>query len=158
MYAGPVDNNSAKTFMGSIDIKPTKTLWFSLLGFGGREDAGFVQSLWGASVLGGWQATEQLGFGTELDYFNFHNPDTFTPPGNSPVWSAGLWKTFDFNKKVGLALRAERLDDEDGVDASGGALGFQNPAGTVQKLTSVALTLNWKPLPTIKIQPPAGSR
>jgi hypothetical protein len=153
MYAGPVDNNSSKTFMGSIDIKPNKSLWVSLLGFGGREDAGFVRSLWGGSVLAGWQATPQLGFGTELDYFNFYNLDTFTPPGNSPVWSAGLWTTFDFTKQVGLALRAEYLDDKDGVDAAGGALGFENPAGTGQKLTSVALTLNYKPLPTIKIQP-----
>jgi len=50
-------------------------------------------------------------------------------------------------------LRAEYLDDKDGVDASGGALGFQNPAGTGQHLTSVALTLNYKPVPSIKIQP-----
>jgi hypothetical protein len=32
-------------------------------------------------------------------------------------------------------------------------LGFLNPPGTGQDLTSVALTLNWKPVPTIKIQP-----
>jgi len=153
MYAGPLDNNSSKTYMGAIGIKPNDKLWFSLLGFGGREDAGFVQSLWGASLLGGWQATAQLGFGTELDYFNFHNPPSSTPSGNSPVWSAGLWTTFDFNKKVGLALRTEFLSDKDGVDASGGALGFLNPAGTGQDLTSVALTLNYKPWPSIKIQP-----
>lgn len=153
LYAGPVDNNSSKTYVGSIDIKPMKTLWFSLLGFGGREEAGFVQSLWGGEFLGGWQATEQLGFGTEVDYFNFHNADTFVPPGDSPVWSVGGWVTYDFTKQIGLALRGEYLDDKDGVDASGGALGFQNPAGTGQKLTSVALTLNWKPLPTIKVQP-----
>ena len=157
MYAGEVANHAAKTFMGSIDIKPMKTLWFSLLGFGGREDAGFLQSLWGASLLGGWQATDQLGFGTELDYFNFHNPAGFTPPGDSPVWSAGLWTTYDFTKKVGLAVRAEFLSDKDGVDATGNGvgapLGFLNLNGTGQDLTSVALTLNYKPIPTIKIQP-----
>jgi len=153
LYAGPVDNNSSKNFMGAIDIKPMKTLWFSVLGFGGREEAGFVQSLWGAELLGGWQATEQLSFGTEVDYFNFHNTDTFVPPGDSPVWSVGGWVTYDFTKQIGLALRGEYLDDKDGVDASGGALGFQNPAGTGQKLTSIALTLNWKPIASIKVQP-----
>ncbi|HVV71042.1 MAG TPA: outer membrane beta-barrel protein [Verrucomicrobiae bacterium] len=153
MYAGPLDNNTAKTFMGAIGIKPMDKLWFSLIGFGGREDAGFAQSLWGASLLGGWQATEQLSFGTELDYFSFHNPAGVTPSGDSPVWSTGLWTTYDFTKKVGLALRAEFLSDKDGVDASGGALGFMNPAGTGQDLSSVALTLNYKPVPSIKIQP-----
>ncbi|HEX4646104.1 MAG TPA: outer membrane beta-barrel protein, partial [Verrucomicrobiae bacterium] len=73
--------------------------------------------------------------------------------GNSPVWSTGLWASYDFTKQVGLALRAEFLSDKDGVDASGGALGFMNPAGTGQDLTSVALTLNYKPVPNVKIQP-----
>jgi len=153
MYAGPIDNNRGKTVMGEIAIKPMDKLWVNLIGFGGREDAGFVQSLWGGSLLAGWQATDQLGFGTELDYFKFHNPETFTPPGDSPVWSTGLWVTYDFTKTVGLALRGEYLSDKDGVDASGGALGFLNPPGTGQDLSSVALTLNYKPVPTIKIQP-----
>ena len=153
LYMGPIDNNSSKTFMGAIGIKPMEKLWFSLLAFGGREDAGFVQSLWGGSLLGGWQATEQLSFGTELDYFNFFNPPGSTPAGNSPVWSMGLWTTYDFTKKVGVAVRTEYLSDKDGVDASGGALGFRNPAGTGQDLSSVALTFNYKPVSTIKIQP-----
>jgi len=153
LYAGPVDNNDSKTFVGEINIKPMQKLWFSLIGFGGREDAGFTQKVSGASLLGGWQATEQLGFGTEFDYFIFSNPETFTPPGDSPVWSIGGWATYDFTKKVGLGLRAEYLDDKYGVDAAGGALGFQNPAGTGQELSSVALTLNYKPVPTIKVQP-----
>ncbi|HEX4646020.1 MAG TPA: outer membrane beta-barrel protein, partial [Verrucomicrobiae bacterium] len=129
LYAGPIDNNSSKTFIGAIDLKPTDKIWVNLLGFGGREDAGFTKSLWGASLLGGWQATEKLGFGTELDYFNFFNPAGSVPSGNSPVWSTGLWASYDFTKQVGLALRAEFLSDKDGVDASGGALGFMNPAG-----------------------------
>ncbi len=153
LYAGPVDNNSSKTFVGEIGIKPTDKLWFNLIGFGGREDAGFAQSLWGASVLGGWQATPRLSFGTELDYFSFHNPAGHVPSGDSPVWSGGLWTAYDFTPKVGLALRTEFLSDKDGVDMSGGALGFRNPSGTGQDITSGALTLNYKPVPRIKIQP-----
>ncbi len=152
LYAGPVDNNSSKTVVGAIDIKPTDKLWFNVLFFGGREDA-FVQSLWGASLLGGWQATDQLSFGTELDYFDFHNPGAVVPGGSNPVWSAGLWTAYDFTKQVGLGLRTEFLSDHSGVDVSGGALGFLNPPGTGQDLTSVALTLNYKPVPRLKIQP-----
>ena len=152
LYAGPVDNNSSKTVVGAIGIKPTDKIWFSLIGFGGREDS-FVQSLWGGSLLGGWQATPQLGFGTELDYFRFHNGVNAVPSGNSEVYSAGLWTSFDFTKQVGLALRTEFLSDTKGADISGGALGFPNPPGEGQDLSSVALTLNYKPWPNLKIQP-----
>ncbi len=153
LYAGPVDNNSSKTYVGAIDIKPMKDLWFNFLGFGGREDAGFTQSLWGGSLLGGWQATKELSFGTELDYFSFYNPASSAVPGHSPVWSTGLWSAYDFTQQVGLGLRAEYLSDKHGVDASGGALGFMNPVGIGQDLTSVALTLNYKPMPNLKLQP-----
>jgi len=157
MYSGEFGSSSSKTFMGSIDLKPMDKLWFSLLGFGGRQDEAFVQSLWGLSLLGGWQATEKLGLGTELDYFSFYNPSTYAAPGDSPVWSTGLWVTYDFTKKIGVAVRGEYLSDKDGVDAAAGGvgapLGFLNPVGTGQDLTSVALTLNYKPLPAIKIQP-----
>jgi hypothetical protein len=64
-----------------------------------------------------------------------------------------LWAAYDFCKEVGIALRGEFLSDKNGVDISGGALGFSNPPGDGQDLSSVALTLNYKPIPSIKIQP-----
>ncbi|MBU6401159.1 MAG: outer membrane beta-barrel protein [Verrucomicrobia bacterium] len=164
LFAGPIDNNISKTFMGAIDIKPTDKLWLNLIGFGGREDAIFVQSVWGASLLGGWQATDKLGFGTELDYWRFENPagslavtSGSAPAGESPVWSTGLWASYDFTKQVGLALRADFLSDKNGVDATslgdGAPLGFLNPPGTGQDLSSLTLTLNYKPIPNLKLQP-----
>ena len=154
LYAGPVDNNDSKTGLFSLDIKPCTNVWVSLIAFGGREDAAFVQSLWGGSVLAGWQATEHLHFGTELDYFSFHNPAGGpNPPGDSPVWSTGLWVAYQFDKQFGIALRGEYLSDNDGVDASGGALGFPNPAGKGQDLSSVAFTLTYSPTPGLRIQP-----
>jgi len=35
LYAGPVDNNSSKTFIAALDLKPMKDLWVNLLAFGG---------------------------------------------------------------------------------------------------------------------------
>lgn len=145
MYAGPVDNNDAKTVMAALGIKPSKTVWLSLIGFAGSESASL--SLKGVSLLAGWQATEQLHFGTELDYFDFNGKGGKTS-GN--VYSIGGWASYDFTKKVGLALRAEYLSDSKGVDISG-PLGF--PANSGNHITSVALTLNYKPVPSVKIQP-----
>ena len=152
LYAGPIDNNSSKTLMAALGLKPFDKVWFSLIGFAGREDA-FIQSVKGGSLLGGWQATPELGFGTELDFFEFYNPNTATPKGHCPVYSMGLWTTYDFSKQVGVTLRTEFLSDSHGADASGGGLGFQNPAGVGQDLTSAAFTLNYKPLPNLKLQP-----
>lgn len=157
MYAGPVAVNSSKSYEGGIDVKPTDTLWFSLLGFGGRQDLPFVQSLWGGSLVGGWQATPQLHFGTELDYFNFHCPPSYPVPGDSPVWSAGLWTDYAFSKKVDLALRGDFVSDKHGVDAAAGGvgapLGWLNPLGVSQDLSSLTLTLNYMPVPNLKLQP-----
>jgi hypothetical protein len=154
LYAGPIDNNSSKTIIGAIDLKPTSKSWVNLLGFGGREDA-FAQSVLGGSVLGGWQVTDQFGLGTELDLFEFYNRG---PKGHSPVWSTGLWADYALTKQVDVALRGEFLSDHDGVDASGttpatpgAALDFIGNTG--QDISSVALTLNYKPLPNLKFQP-----
>jgi hypothetical protein len=152
LYAGPIDNNSSKTFVAAVDLKPFKDLWVNVLAFGGREDA-FSQSVLGGELLAGWTATSQLSFGTELDYFDFYNHAGVVPVGNNSVWSGGLWTTYNFTSQVGLALRAEYLSDTHGADISGGALGFENPPGIGQDLTSFALTLNYKPSPRIKLQP-----
>jgi Putative beta-barrel porin-2, OmpL-like. bbp2 len=152
LYAGPIDNNNSKTTIVSLGLKPTSDFWINFLGFGGREDS-FAQSVLGGSVLAGWSATSKLGFGTELDYFQFYNPAGVTPSGHSPVWSTGLWVSYDFTKTFGAAVRGEFLSDKDGVDASGGALGFGNAPGVGQDISSLAFTLNYKPAPAVKIQP-----
>jgi hypothetical protein len=152
LYAGAIDNNSAKTFMGSIGIKPFKDLWFSLIGFGGDENANF--SVTGGSLLAGYQVTQPFGIGLEFDYFHF-DP---SPSPSADLWSIGTWLTYDFTSKVGLALRAEYLDDKDGFGIKGVALGGRSGSAIMSpdangSVESVALTLNYKPFPNVKIQP-----
>ena len=146
LYAGPIDNNGSKTFVASLNFKPSPQLWFNLIGWTGREDAAFTQFVDGGSLIGGYKVTDQFSIGTELDYFSFKNST-----GSHPVWSTGGWFSYAFTPKFGAAIRAEFLSDEDGVDASGDPLGF--PSNSGQDLTSIAFTLNYKPLPNVKIQP-----
>jgi hypothetical protein len=61
-------------------------------------------------------------------------------------------------EKVGLALRAEYLDDPDGFGLKGIALGGRAGSAIMSTeadgdLASLTLTLNYKPLPNVKIQP-----
>src|SRR5580765_8270186 len=83
LYAGAIDNNRSKTFMGSIGLKPMKDLWISLIGFQSLENTSF--SFAGGSVLAGYQVTKELGLGLEFDYFRF-DPN---PAPKADLWSIG---------------------------------------------------------------------
>ena len=144
MYAGPLDGNDAKTAMGSLNFKPNDKLWFNLIGFGGEESD--TLDVLGFSILAGYQFTEKFGSGYEFDYFNFDGPAA----DDDVLWSIGGWFWYDFTSKVGLALRAEYLNDDNGF-GTGGLLGF--PGNTGGDIYGVTLTLNYKPLPNLKIQP-----
>jgi hypothetical protein len=149
IYAGPVDLNDAKAGMLSVGIKPTKDLWFNLIGFGSQEATSF--SVKGGSVLAGYQVLEPLNVGLEFDYFNFDTGAT-----DSDLWSIGTFINYDITKEVGVGFRAEYLDDKDGGGIKGvgprpgAAINSPDPNGD---LASFTLTLNYKPVPSIKIQP-----
>jgi hypothetical protein len=155
LYTGPVDPSQKKGVMGSINLTPCKDLWVNLIGFGGEGSASTEVD--GGSVLAGYQVTKQFGTGFEFDYFDF-KPDNAS---SGDLWSVGTWLCYDFTPTVGLALRAEYLDDEDGDGIKGvpvngpaeyTAIGFDSPSANGD-LEEVTLTLNLKPAPNLKIQP-----
>ncbi len=152
LYSGAIDNNNGKTVMGSLGFKPLEDLWISVIGFGGSESPGF--DVIGGSLLAGYQVTKPFGIGLEFDYFRF-DPD---PSPEADLWSIGTWLTYDLTAKFGLALRAEYLDDSDGFGIPNIAVGGRPGSAIVSPdtsgdLSSIAFTLNYKPLPNVKIQP-----
>jgi len=158
LYQGPVDNNQGKAVMGSINLTPCKSLWVNLIGFGGDALAvpGLVENVDGGSAIGGYQVTSQLGTGFEADYFHF-DPNGIKS-GN--LWSLGGWVWYDFTPKVGVAFRAEYLDDPDGLGINvrdgvapapfGDGISSPDASGDLESFT---LTLNLHPTPNLKIQP-----
>jgi hypothetical protein len=147
LFTGAVDNNSFKTLMGSLGIKPDKKTAMNLIGFGGREGADDAQWLKGGSFIGSRQLFEtyNVNFATEFDYFNLDQK-----AGSTDWWSIGGWLWADFTPKIGLAFRMDYIGDKHGVGTSG-LLDF--PVNNGQDMTSVTLTLNVKPVPNVKIQP-----
>ena len=135
-------------------------MWVNLLGFGGNGQP-VSRSVKGGSVLAGADITEQFHTGFEFDYFDWDVVGTTS----KKMWSVGGWAWYDFTPKIGLALRAEYLDDQDGYGLNG--VGFPGRPGSGigsvfaggaspdanGKVESVAITLNWRPAPHIKIQP-----
>jgi hypothetical protein len=164
MFGGEFDSTTTKAFMGSLNLKPCKDLWVNLLGFVEPNKNAGVSEMWGASILAGYQLTPALSLGTELDWWNLYDSASVAPVakvyGDNHVYSGGLWVAYDFSKQFTLALRTEFLSDDHGIETgfngvSGGLVGLQNPVGTGQDITSVALTLNYKPNSHVKIQPEA---
>jgi hypothetical protein len=173
LYNGEV-GTGGKTFMGGFYIKPDKKTSLAFIGFEGpQNNIGPTYSLDGGSFIGSRQLMEayNLTFATEADYFHFSgfNPEAAGFPSGDPhgdFWSVGGWLTADVAPTVKLALRAELVDDPNGFGTiynspspagiEYGALGF--PAsiyttGEGQELTEVTLTLDYMPVPTVKIQP-----
>ncbi len=151
-YAGAVDNNDAKTFLGSIGLTPDDKTWVNLIGFFGEESP--TLNLAGGSVLAGRKFGSKLNTGLEADFINFED----ATGNDSLLWSIGGWVWYDFTTKVGLAFRAEYLDDVDGAGLKGINLpGRPNSAilstDANGAISSVTLTLNYRPTPSVKIQP-----
>ncbi len=155
LYAGPVQLGP-KTFLGGLYVNPDKKTSLAFLGWEGRQG---TYDIAGASFIGSRQLMQAHNFtvATEVDYFNFSdaNPSGVGGANTGDFWSVGAWLGADVTDKARLALRGEYLGDPKGF-GTGGLLGF--PAaiyttGAGQDLEELTLTLDYKPVPTLKIQP-----
>jgi hypothetical protein len=174
LYTGETDSGS-KTFMGGFYVNPDKKTSLAFLGFAGRQDFTPSWYLSGGSFIGSRVLTEKynITFATEADYFHFSGFDSAldgVPGGGAnhgDFWSLGGWLTADLASSVTLALRADVIDDPTGFGTFwnspspssveyAGAPGFPSSVyttGAGQDLTSVTLTLDYKPVASLKIQP-----
>src|SRR5213083_760189 len=145
------DNNSHKSFMGRVGLYPDALTSLGMVGYWGAEDPGnnsanrygFEGLLW--RKLGKAAVWVQGDYGTEQA--NAALPD---PTQDAKWWALGAWVTYDFSGTVGLALRGDYINDENGA-RSNGTLGF--PANTGQKFGSGTATLNIKAWPSAVVRP-----
>ena len=149
LFQGPVDNNSGKAFSGSVNFKPNAKLWDNVYFFLDNQPGGSGTICKGFGDIGGYQVTEKFGTGWEFDYFNFDGPAATTE-----LWSVGGWLWYDFTSQFGLAFRGDYISQDRGVLGPavrpGAGILSADPKGNLASLT---LTLNYKPVPSIKIQP-----
>jgi hypothetical protein len=157
MYAGVKDNNSSKTVMGSIGLKPCENAWVKFLGFAGSEGGpgdpgGNSDMLAGGQILAGTTLNQEknLNLATELTYMHWDKTSVADPGDDAVAMSAGLWVWGDLCERLGWAVRGDYVNDRDGAFTSG-LLGFPMNGG--QELYSATFTLNFSPTPQIKIQP-----
>jgi len=143
------DNNTRKSFMGRVGIAATATTTIGLLGYFGPEQTDATTNRYGAEVL----LSQKLADGRAALYLQGdygQDQDLVGPGENATWWGLGLWGTYDVTPALGLALRGDYIDDQDGARTSG-VLGF--PANTRHKFGSATATLNIKAFPGALIRP-----
>src|SRR5213078_1854958 len=145
------DNNGRKSLMGRVGIYPDAATSLGIVGFWGPEEAGInganrygIEGLL-SRKLGKAAVWVQGDYGKEQA--NAALPD---PTQDAQWWALGGWVTYDFNASVGLALRGDYVNDQDGARTSG-VFGF--PANAGQKFGSGTATLNIRAWPDAVVRP-----
>src|SRR5438132_46412 len=139
------DNNRRKSLMGRVGIYPDAATSLGIVGFWGPEEAGInganrygIEGLL-SRKLGKAAVWVQGDYGKEQA--NAALPD---PTQDAQWWALGGWVTYDFSTSLGLALRGDYVNDQDGARTNG-VFGF--PANTGQKFGSGTATLNIRAWP-----------
>lgn len=139
------DNNSGLSFMGKVNLTLTDKTSLALLGYGGPEqDSNTSNWRTGAQVILTQKVGDKLTFYVQGDYGQEDNASLVG--GKAEWYAAGVWAVYQFNDKVGLALRGDHLAD-DGSSRTG-----FDPTGNAN-LSSVTVTLNITPIPNLQIRP-----
>src|SRR5438046_1645360 len=151
------DNNTHKSLMGRVGIYPDALTSLGLVGYWGPEEAGDnsanrygVDAVLWRKVGGKVNVWLQGDYGQEQA--NAALPD---PTQDAKWWAAGAWVTYDFSSSLGLALRGDYLNDENGARTSLAPLGAPSafPFNTGQKLGSGTATLNIRAWPNAVVRP-----
>ncbi len=147
------DNNNRKSLMGRVGISPDALTSIGIVGFWGPEEIGDdTANRYGVEALvwrklGKVQAWVQGDYGREQG--NAALPD---PAQDAKWWALGGWVTYDVTSTLGLALRGDYVDDENGARSTfNGLVGF--PANTGQKFGSATATLNIRAWPSAVVRP-----
>jgi len=145
------DNNGRKSLMGRVGIYPDAATSLGIVGFWGPEEAGINNAnRYGIEGLL-WRKLGKAAVWVQGDYgkeqANAALPD---PTQDAQWWALGGWVTYDFSSSLGLALRGDYVNDQDGARTNG-AFGF--PTNTGQKFGSGTATLNIRAWPDALVRP-----
>ena len=146
-----VDNNTHKSLMGRVGIYPDALTSLGIVGFWGPEEPndntsnryGVEGLFW--RKLGSAQLWVQGDYGQEQA-----NAVLPVPTQDAKWWALGVWVTNDFSPTLGLALRGDYVNDQNGARTNN-VMGF--PANTGQKFGSGTATLNIKAWPSAVLRP-----
>jgi len=135
------DNNRRKSVMGRVGLYPDAATSIGIVGFWGPEQPNNnLANRYGVQGLL-WRKVGKAGLWMQADYGKEEN---------AAWWALGGWTTYDVSAAIGLALRGDYVNDENGTRTSG-VLGF--PANTGHRFGSATATLNVRAWPGAIVRP-----
>src|SRR5881409_1488457 len=150
------DNNNRKSLMGRVGIYPDAVTSLGIVGYWGPEEAGDNSAnRYGVDAVL-WRKLGKAAVWLQGDYgkeqANAALPD---PTRDAKWWAVGGWVTYDFSATVGVALRGDYVNDENGARTSLSPAGSPSafPFNTGQKFGSGTATLNIKAWPSAVVRP-----
>ena len=145
------DNNTHKSLMGRVGLYPDALTSIGVVGFWGPEEPdNNTANRYGVEGLI-WRKFGKSAVWLQGDYGREQaNAALPVLTKDAQWWAAGAWVTYDFSSSLGLALRGDYVNDEDGARTSG-LYGFLPNAG--QKFGSGTATLNIRAWPSAVVRP-----
>src|SRR5437588_602557 len=146
-----VDVNTHKSLMGRVGIYPDALTSLGIVGYWGPEEAGNdAANRYGVEGLL-WRKLGKAAVWVQGDYGQEKANAALPDPTQDAKWVAlGGWVTYDFSSTLGLALRGDYVNDQNGARTSG-VLGFAPNTG--QKFGSGTATLNIRAWPNAVVRP-----
>ena len=145
------DVNTHKSLMGRVGIYPDALTSLGVVGFWGPEEPNNdTANRYGVDGLF-WRKVGSAQLWVQADYGQEQaNAALPVATQDAKWWALGAWVTNDFSSTLGLALRADYVNDENGARTSG-VLGFAPNTG--QKFGSGTATLNIRSWPNAVVRP-----
>jgi hypothetical protein len=145
------DNNNRKSLMGRVGIYPDALTSLGIVGYWGPEEAGInTANRYGVEGLL-WRKLGKAAVWVQADYGKEQaNAALADPTQDAQWWALGGWVTYDFSTSVGLALRGDYVNDENGARTNG-VFGFRPNTG--QRFGSGTATLNIRAWPSAVVRP-----
>lgn len=147
------DNNRRKSLMGRVGLYPDALTSLGVVGYWGPEESNDnTANRYGVEGLF-WRKLGKTQLWVQGDYGTEHRNSALPDPTQDAKWSAlGGWVSYDFSSSLGLALRGDYVNDQNGARSTfNGLVGF--PANTGQKFGSATATLNIRAWPGALVRP-----
>src|SRR5207245_759655 len=150
------DNNTHKSLMGRVGLYPDALTSIGIVGYWGPEEAGNdTANRYGVNGVIWRKLGTKVNVWLQGDYGKEQaNAALPVATQDAQWWAAGAWVTYDFSSSLGLALRGDYVNDEDGARTSLSPVGPSGfPANTGQKFGSGTATLNIRAWPSAVVRP-----
>jgi hypothetical protein len=146
------DNNTNKSFMGRVGVYPDTLTTLALTGYYGPEEVDDQSAdRSGLELLAGRKLAPGVALWLQGDYGREDANPVLPDPSQDATWEGlGAWVSFDLLSELGVALRADYVNDRHGARTSG-ILGY--PENDGQRLASGTLTLNVRTWEGVLVRP-----